>query len=97
MGRLNTMQSKVENVLRIYPETRDSDRLLICSIYRSYYNVNVWDESFADVLADETLPSFETIRRCRQKAQSDHVELRGMKDRERLDRQKEYVEYALGE
>lgn len=97
MGRLNTMQDKVEAMLRKHPRTRDDDRLLIGAIYTTYYDVDVRHEPFASILLNDRLPSFETIRRCRQKAQSENEELRGKKDKERLERQREFVEYAKGE
>lgn len=94
MGRLDTMQNKVEWALTKYPKTRDNDRLLICVIYEGFYNADISHRTFKDVALDEAIPNFETIRRCRQKAQAERPELRGKKDRERLDRQKEYVEFA---
>ena len=94
MDRLKTMQSKVEWVLAKFPQTRDNDKLLVCVIYARFYKVNLHD-SFKTVMTNEYLPSTETIRRCRQKAQEQHPELRGKRDRERLERQKEFVEYAV--
>lgn len=94
MDRLKRMQDKVEWALTNYPQTRDNDNLLINVIYSRFYNVNVSCRSFKDVSLNEKLPAFETIRRCRQKAQADHEELRGKRDRERLERQKEFVEFA---
>ena len=93
MDRLKTMQSKVEWALENKPDTRDDDRLLVCVIYARFYNVNL-HEPFQVVMTNEYLPNFETIRRCRQKAQELHPALRGKKDSERLERQKEFVEYA---
>ena len=87
------MQDKVEWVLNRYPQTRDNDRLLICVIYARFYGVNMY-APFKETMLDGNLPNFETIRRCRQKAQADHPELRGKRDKERLERQGEYVEYA---
>lgn len=94
MDRLKTMQKKVEWALNRYPQTRDNDRLLVGVIYAYFYNVNVECETFKTVLMNDKLPSFETIRRCRQKAQEQHPELRGKRDKERLERQREFVEYA---
>lgn len=94
MDRLKNMQNKVEWVLTNYPQARDNDNLLINIIYSRFYNVNVSCRSFKDVTLHTKLPSFETIRRCRQKAQADHEELRGKRDRERLERQRDFVEYA---
>ena len=93
MGRLERMQDKVEWALGKYPQTRDNDRLLICVIYARFYGADLTAPFKATMLNDK-LPNFETIRRCRQKAQADHEELRGKRDRERLDRQKEFIEYA---
>ena len=95
MDRLKTMQNKVEWVLTHYPQTRDNDNLLINIIYKEFYNVDVSCRSFKDVTLYTKLPAFETIRRCRQKAQADHEELRGKRDKERLERQEKFVEYAL--
>lgn len=93
MARLNRMQDKVEWVLGKFPQTRDDDRLLICVIYARFYGVNL-HATFKEIMVDRNLPNFETIRRCRQKAQEQHPELRGKRDSERLERQREYVEYA---
>ena len=93
MGRLDRMQDKVEWALNKYPQTRDNDRLLICVIYARFYGADL-TAPFKATMLNKDLPNFETIRRCRQKAQADHEELRGKRDRERLDRQKEFVEYA---
>lgn len=93
MDRLKTMQKKVEWALERYPKTRDNDKMLVGVIYANFYNIDV-NEPFKEVLLNDKLPNFETIRRCRQKAQEQHPELRGKRDRERLERQKEFVEYA---
>ena len=94
MNRLKTMQAMVEWVLERYPITKDNDRLLIVAIYHLFYGVDTRNITFADVMKDEHLPNFETIRRARQKAQADRPELRGKRDKERLDRQAEYVAFA---
>ena len=83
----------VEDILLRFPKTRDNDKILVGGIYAIYYGVDV-NESFKDIIMREDLPNFETIRRCRQKAQEQHPELRGKRDKERLDAQKAYVEYA---
>lgn len=87
------MQGKVEAMLTRYPICRDNDRLLIGAVYATYYNVDM-NEPFKEVLKNDKLPSFETIGRCRRKAQEQHEELRGKRDKERIERQKEFIEYA---
>jgi len=97
MGRLKTLQSKVEDILAKYPKARDDDRILIGGVYALYYGVDVSGASFKDVLLDKTLPSFESIRRCRQKAQAEYEDLRGSKAREaeRIEAQKDFIKYAI--
>lgn len=96
MNRLLTMHDKVEYVLTEYPITRDDDRLTICAVYTVFYDADL-NRPFKDIMRDKNLPNFETIRRCRQKVQADNEALRGKRDKERLERQKEYVEYSLSD
>ena len=96
MGRLNSLQTKVEDVLAKYPKARDNDKILIGGIYVLYYEVDP-QTPFTEILMNDKLPSFESIRRCRQKAQADHEELRGKRNNERLEAQKHFVEYARGD
>lgn len=96
MTRLKRMQDKVEYLLAQYPATRDDDRKLIGAVYTVFYGVDV-NAPFKDILLNDKLPNFETIRRCRQKAQEENEALRGKRDKERIDRQKEYLEFAKGE
>lgn len=96
MTRLKRMQDKVEYLMQMYPATRDDDRKLIGAVYTVFYGVDV-NAPFKDILLNDKLPNFETIRRCRQKAQEENEALRGKRDKERIDNQKEYLEYAKGE
>lgn len=96
MGRLTRMQDKVEYLLKTYPVTRDDDRKLIGAVYTVFYGVDV-NAPFKEILLNDKLPNFETIRRCRQKAQEENEALRGKRDKERIERQKEFIEYAKGE
>ena len=76
---LTNIKSMVLYELTERPETRDSDRLLIYWIYRDYFGV--WDnEVFFNVIMRKDLPSFETIRRCRAKIQSERFDLRAKDD-----------------
>ena len=73
--KLTKIKSMVLFELTERPETRNSDRLLIYWIYRDYFGV--WDnEVFFNIIMRDDLPSFETIRRCRAKVQSERPDLR---------------------
>ena len=99
---IKTMHDRVMAVLTTYPASRSSDRLLIAEVYRRYYYI--CKEPFYVVMSmkelpnGEKLPSFETIRRCRQKIQEEHEELRAVApvEKERINRQSDFIDYARG-
>lgn len=94
---LNQITGMVWYLLEKYPETRSSDRKLILYLYSEFYGV--FNAPFNKVIEDTELPSFESIRRCRQKLQAEHEDLRADKPVEdvRIAKQEEYIEYAKGE
>lgn len=95
MSRILTIHQMVEAIMKEYPGTRDNDRELIQTLYGKYYGVDYY-KPWGAVIRDRNLPSFESIRRCRQKLQEQNEELRGSKASEeaRLNKQEEYLEYA---
>lgn len=94
---LRTLTQKVWWCLENYPETRSSDRSLILHVYQVFYGV--FTTPFYKVMDDGDLPSFESIRRCRQKIQEENEDLRAVKAVEdvRLAKQEEYINYAREE
>ena len=92
-----TMHNKVMEVLMDTPRARSSDRLLISEIYKRYYGI--CNEPFHVVMSMSDLPSFETIRRCRQKIQEENEELRAVKPVEeaRINKQLDFIAYARGD
>lgn len=92
--RLRTLTQKVWFCLDKYPETRADDRDLIKTLYDEFYGV--CNEPFYMVLNRKDLPSFESIRRCRQKIQEENEDLRADKETEdkRLKVQIDFIEYA---
>ena len=93
---MKKLNDKVRWCLERYPKTRGSDRLLIGAVYYSFYDVDCANVSFASVIKNDKLPSFESIRRCRQKIQEHDESLRADKTTEerRLNRQKEVLDYV---
>ena len=81
MSTLNKIKPQIEFLLTKYPILRDDDFLLIGTVYHHYYGVS-HDESFLDVMKNHKelgLPSFETIRRTRQKVQEENPALESSK------------------
>lgn len=95
MSRLNTIHNKVKKVLESNPATRGDDWLLIYEIWKEYISM---DMPIEEVLlgCSRSLPSFETIRRTRQKVQADNPHLVDEEAREfRKEAEAEYKAYAL--
>jgi len=97
MNRLKNVSDMVFHCLTLYPDTRNSDRDLILRLYEDFYNI--YEQPFYKVMCDSRLPSFESIRRTRQKIQEEYEELRAVKPVEdaRIAKQEEYIAYANGE
>lgn len=90
----------VLHALKCYPATRKADPNLILAVY-ALIDRDVVNKSFQDVIklaiSDKRFPSFETIRRTRQKLQALDPSLKDMvvaKKREGK-MQDSYKEYAL--
>lgn len=89
----------VKKVLQEHKDARDSDFRTIGWVY-AIMKPEVMNLPFKQVLwqhSEFELPSFETIRRTRQKLQHDHIELRGKVYEERMAKQGEYIDkFARG-
>jgi len=95
MSRVREVTPKVEYMLQHFPLTRSNDKSLIRMVYSMYYGVD-YDTPFGEVMRRQDLPSFESIRRARQKLQEMNEDLRGTRESEikRMAEQEEYLEYA---
>ena len=94
MSRMQKVTAMVWWCLERYPETRSSDRKLILYIYSEFYGV--YNQPFNQVIERSDLPSFESIRRARQKIQAEIEEFRAEKPVEdvRIAKQVEFLDYA---
>ena len=95
MSRVREVTPKVIEMLKEHPATRSNDRLLIREIYTKCYGVNPY-APFGEAVMRNDLPSFESIRRARQKVQEYCEDLRAEEPTEsiRIAEQEEYLEYA---
>lgn len=71
---LTTIKEKVEKILKEFPKTRDSDKLLWIAYMVIYHDLkHVLGEKsyqyFKMMLLDENVPTMESVRRVRQKLQ----------------------------
>ena len=74
MDKLKKVKDMVVFELENRPETRDSDRILISKVYEDFFGIK--NEPFFEVLMRDDVPNFESIRRCRAKAQALRPDLR---------------------
>lgn len=95
MSRVREVAPKVLMVLKDFPDTREDDKELILKVYQHHYGVRL-TEAFASVMWRKDLPTFESIRRARQRIQAECPELRASADVERVreDERKEYVKFS---
>lgn len=96
---LNTIKEMVVDTLYAYPDTRNSDDMLIATIYKNYFGIE--DEAFWKVMATRStrgIPSGRSIERARRKAVEEFPELKGTRETEeaRFNRQRDYIEFAQG-
>lgn len=85
MDTLNKMKEKVTYLLEQYPKLRDDDFLLIGAVYHQFYGVE-YNDSFLVIMKEHEelhLPSFESIRRTRQKVQEERLDLCSSKAKQR--------------
>lgn len=94
--KLTRIKDMVLFELENRPETRGSDRLLIYHVYNDYYGVA--NLPFLEVLQMDDLPNFESIRRCRAKAQEVRPDLRPNDNviAFREDNQQAYFDFMTG-
>lgn len=93
---MNDLSKIVSKVLKEHKDARDSDFRTIGWVY-SILKPEVMNLPFKQVLwkhKELELPSFETIRRTRQKLQHDDPSLRGEVYSKRMEKQTEYIKFS---
>ena len=91
---MTDLSSIVEKVLKEHLDARDSDFRTIGWVIK-LTRPELMSMTFSQVLwnyKELDLPSFETIRRTRQKLQHDKPELRGKVYEKRMAKQSEYID-----
>ena len=84
----------VKKILEEHKEARDDDFKVIGWVVKAM-RPDAMGYSFGSVMWNHNsfgIPSFETIRRTRQKLQHDHPELRGDLYLKRMEKQAEYID-----
>ena len=97
MGRLDTLEEQVREVLKKDPKARNDDRILTLDVWCNIYRVNPWSP-ICEVMRNKNLPSQESLGRIRRKIQQTDESLRGSKHKEsiRMEAQADFIEYSKG-
>lgn len=99
-NHLETCKSKVEDLLMQYPLLRDSDKLLWLAFMNRHHGLRraigalAYDKLKSILLLKDT-PTFESIRRVRQKIQEEG-RYQGKKRAERMEEEAEVRKWAVG-
>lgn len=98
MSTLKKIKPQIQYMLTMHPCLRDDDFLLLGMVYHTYYGIG-YDDGFLYVMKNHKelgLPSFETIRRTRQKVQEENPALESSKakKKERQIAFNEFYEFA---
>lgn len=94
MAELHTIENKVRSILLDNVKARGNDRYLyLCYLKEEGYDLDV---SVSDFLLSSEYPSFETIRRTRQKAQARDERLKPSEvvEKERKKNEQDFLRYA---
>lgn len=93
MNTIRTCFNKVKDILEEYPSSRNNDNTLFYIYLSVYHKVNQ-DTLFTDVLQgieQGFYPSFETLRRSRQKVQENYPDLKASKEVQEARKQQEIL------
>lgn len=91
---MKDLNELVKRILADHKEARDDDFKVIGYVIKAL-NPEAMQLTFGQALWNHSkldLPSFESIRRTRQKIQHDHPELRGELYLKRMEKQTEFIE-----
>ena len=98
MGKLQTMEKLVLQMLEEYPQTRQDDYILMLKVCEKI-NPDILNKPFQLVMKTHHffMPNWETVTRCRRKIQAKRPDLVApVTARRRQKEEAEYREYARG-
>ena len=93
MRKISVVETRVREILEIYPETRENDNLLYVKYVEEYHYVDFSKDVFINY-EQYGLPSYKTVERARRKIQNEQFHCRASEDVEedRRNAEKSYIE-----
>lgn len=93
VGKVNVVETRVKEILELYPETRENDNLLYVTYVEEYHYVDFKKDTFINY-EQYGLPSFKTVERARRKIQNEQFCFRASEgiEESRREAEKNYIE-----
>ena len=90
MSKINVIETRVKEILDIFPNARENDNLLYVTYLREYHYVSFNEEVFVNY-EKYGLPSFKSIERARRKIQNEQNSFKASEEIENGRREAEQV------
>jgi hypothetical protein len=94
--RIREVENKVLEILKLVPETRDDDNLLLSHYLETLEDFEPNNFVQSGILENGIATKFKSVERCRRKLQADKPELRGKRWEKRHEAQESFIEYSKG-
>lgn len=91
--KVNVVETRVEEILEFYPETRENDNLLYVKYIEEYHYVDFNRDIFVSY-EQYGLPSYKTVERARRKIQNEKFRYQSSEtvEKARKEAEKDYIE-----
>lgn len=91
--KVNVVETRVEEILEFYPETRENDNLLYVKYIEEYHYVDFNRDTFVSY-EQYGLPSYKTVERARRKIQNEKFRYQSSEtvEKARKEAEKDYIE-----
>jgi hypothetical protein len=96
MPRMREVETKVLEILKTVPESRDNDNLLLVHYLAMIEDFEPNNFVTNGIIENSIATKLKSVERCRRKLQADKPELRGSRWEKRHEAQADFVEYSRG-
>lgn len=90
MSKINVIETRVKEILDIFPNARENDNLLYVTYLEEYHYIDFSREKFINY-KEYGLPSFKSVERARRKIQNEQCSYKASEDIENERREAEQL------
>ena len=93
MPKVNVIETRVKEILELYPETRENDNLLYVKYIKEYHYIDFNENVFINY-EEYGLPSFKSVERARRRIQNEDGTYKASEkiEEKRKEAEKNYIE-----